>query len=152
MIVDNHHIAHRNVASKYYNFFPEEIDKAFSDFQNILENNHYNPDGRIFFSILSDPTSEIMDAKIFLPIVENQFTMRERVKEEFDFHSYFFIKPMIMTRVTENFDELSQVKYWELIDYIKRNDLTQKTPVFVEFKSTYYGKNYVEMSVGVLKK
>lgn len=102
--------------------FQREIDKVFSDFQNILENNHYTLDGSIIFSILSDPTSEIMDAEISLPIVEDQFTMRERIKEEFNFHSYFPINPMIMTRVTENFDELSQVKYWELMDYIKGNN------------------------------
>jgi len=54
-----------------------------------------------------------------------------------------------MTRVMEDFDAQSQIKYWELIDYIKRNGMKQKTAVFVEFKSSYAGRTYVEMSVGV---
>ncbi|MFD1067903.1 hypothetical protein [Oceanobacillus locisalsi] len=78
MIVD-HHIAHRNVVSKYYSFLPDEIDIAINDFQEILERHGYHSDGRILFSILSDPTSEIMDAEIFLPITEDNFISKRKI-------------------------------------------------------------------------
>ncbi|WP_163581066.1 DUF5085 family protein [Gracilibacillus saliphilus] len=147
MIVQNHRIAHRNVASKYYRFYPDEIELAVKDFQSILEENNYHPDGRILFSILSDPTSEIMSAEIFLPIWEDKFTIQEQ--EEIKFHSYLSIGPMIMTRITDDFNEQSQVKFWELMEYINQNNLPQRTPVFVEYKTTHSGKTYAEMSVGV---
>ncbi|WP_010532273.1 DUF5085 family protein [Lentibacillus jeotgali] len=146
MIVDNHYIACRYVASKYYSFVPEEIDIAIKDFQSILENHGYHSDGRMFFSILSDPTDEVMNAEIFLPIWEDHFTIQD--KEQVNFHSYLLIKPMIMTRVIEDFDEQSQIKYWELIDYLQRNRLKQRTPIFVEFKNSHLGRKYIEMSVG----
>lgn len=147
MIVENHQIAYRNVASKLYNFLPEEIDVAISDFDSILDESGYHSDGTIFFSIISDPTAEVMTAEIFLPIEENNFV--NRTEEEISFNSYFFIKPMLMTRIMDEFDEQSQVKYWELIDYIKGHNMSQKTPIFVEFKRSPAGRTYVEMSVGV---
>ncbi|WP_449354453.1 DUF5085 family protein [Virgibacillus natechei] len=147
MIVEHHHIAHRNVVSKYYSFVPEEMDIAIKDFHEIMEKHNYHSDGRMLFSILSDPTSEIMNAEIFLPVVEDNFTMQGQ--EQMNFHSYLSIKPMIMTRVMEDFDAQSQVKYWELIDYIKRHGMKQRTPIFVEFKNSHLGRTYVEMSVGV---
>ncbi|MFA8440155.1 DUF5085 family protein [Pueribacillus sp. YX66] len=147
MIVETHSIGYRNVASKLYNFFPDEIDVAINDFVGILTRHGYNPTGTIFFSIISDPTAEVMTAEIFLPILENNF--KKPTEEEVSFNSYFLIKPMLMTRIMDNFDEQSQVKYWELIHYIQRKNLIQKTPVFAEFKRSYKDRSYVEMSVGI---
>ncbi|MFD1068242.1 hypothetical protein [Oceanobacillus locisalsi] len=70
-------------------------------------------------------------------------------QEQMNFHSYLSIKPMLMTRVMEDFDAQSQVKYWELMDYINKHGMVQRTPVFVEFKNSFLNRNYVEMSVGV---
>lgn len=145
MIVENHQIAYRNVASKLYRFVPEEMNLAISDFDNILSENGYHPDGRMFFSIISDPTDEVMTVEVFLSIEESQFHLNS--DEEVNFHSYFSVNHMIMTRITDDFDEQSQVKYWELMDYLKRHHMTQKTPVFVEYKSSHSGQIYVEMSV-----
>jgi len=147
MIVENHHIAHRNVVSKYYRFLPEEITAAFDDLDTILEKNHYHTNGNLFFSINSDPTEEIMTAEVFVTVDEDNFTIE--TDEQLFFKSYFSIYPMIMTRITENVEEQSQVKYWELMDYIKKHGLKQRTPVFVEYKQSHSGKNYVEMSIGV---
>ncbi|WP_164216036.1 DUF5085 family protein [Virgibacillus sp. YIM 98842] len=147
MIINNHQIAHRNVVSKYYNFLPEEIDVAIKDFDSILEEQGYHTNGTMFFSIISDPTEEVMTAEIFLTIDEDHFI--NKTEEEMFFRSYFLVSPMVMTRVMDNFDEVSQVKYWEIINYIKRNRLKQQTPMFVEFKNSHSGRNYVEMSVGV---
>jgi len=147
MITENHQIAYRNVVSKYYNFYPEEIDEALRDFDTILTEHGFNPEGTMLFSILSDPTAEVMTAEIFLPIEESNFN--NQTDEQMYFRSYLNIKPMIMTRVMEDYDAQSQIKYWELIDYIKRNGMKQKTAVFVEFKSSHTGRTYVEMSVGV---
>ncbi|NBJ70446.1 MULTISPECIES: DUF5085 family protein [Clostridia] len=148
MIVEHHHIAHTNVVSKYYQFVPEEMELAIKDFQSILEKGGYHPDGRMLFTILSEPTSEIMQAEIFLPIVENNFTKLDE-EQQANFHSYFSVKPMIMTRIMDDFEAASQVKFWELMNYIRRNGLEQKTPVFVEYKTSHMGRRYVEMSVGV---
>lgn len=49
MIIENHQIAYRNVASKYYNFVPEEIDLAFQDFDQILSSHGYNTADVMFF-------------------------------------------------------------------------------------------------------
>ncbi|ENH96042.1 lactoylglutathione lyase [Gracilibacillus halophilus YIM-C55.5] len=142
-----HQIAYRNVVSKYYHFRPEEMEQAFEDFVSILEENGYHPTGDMFFSILSDPTADEMTVEIFLPIEED--SIRKDIDEQVFFRSYFSIKPMVMTRVTENFDEQSQVKYWELVEYLQKNDLEQRTPIFVVYKKTQSGRTYVEMSVGV---
>jgi hypothetical protein len=148
MIAQDYRIAYRNVASKLYQFIPEEIELAINDFDKILSECGYHMDGRMFFSILSDPTEEVMIAEIFLPIEENRF--KRRPDDEVHFHSYFFVDHMVMTRITEDFNEQSQVKFWELIDYLKKHDMTQRTPVFVEYKSSHSGKIYVEMSVGAV--
>lgn len=148
MIVENHQIAYRNVASKLYNFLPEEIDIALADFDLILTGHGYHPTGTIFFSIISDPTAEVMTAQLFLPIEENHFTFPS--DEEVNFSSYFNVDNLLMTRVTEEFEVQSQVKYWELFSYLKEHNLTQKTPVFVQFKKTKSNRTYAEMSLGVL--
>lgn len=147
MIFTNHQIAYRNVASKVYRFSPEDIEVAIGDLQSILDSSGYELNGAVFFSIISDPTDEVMTAEIFLPIEESHFV--NQTEEAVYFNSYFFIKPMLMTRIMDEFNEQSQVKYWELLDYIKRHDLNQKTPVFIEFKSSRAGQTYVEMSVGI---
>lgn len=148
MIVEDHQIAYRNIASKYYNFLPEEIDIAIKDFDTILSDHGLNFGGIIFFSIISDPTAEVMTAKLFIGIEENQFNIPK--DEEVGFSSYFFINRMLMTRIIGEFETASQVEYWALIDYIKKHELIQKTPIFVEIKRSHEGQTYVEMSVGVL--
>lgn len=148
MIVEQHHIAYTNVVSKYYQFVPEEIDIAIKDFQSILEKEGYHPDGRMLFTILSDPTSEVMQAEIFLPILESNFTISDEEQQAY-FRSCFSVKPMVMTRLMDDFEAASQVKFWELMHYIRQNGLEQKTPVFVEYKTSHMGRRYVEMSVGV---
>jgi len=148
MIVENHQIAYRNVASKLYNFFPEEIDIALKDFDRILTSKDYHPTGDIFFTIISDPTSEIMTAELFLPIMENYFSLPK--EEEVNFRSYFAVDNLLMTRVVDNFDEQAQVKYWELFDYMKQHSMSQKTPVFVQYKRTKSNQTYAEMSLGVV--
>lgn len=148
MIVENHQIAYRNVASKLYNFLPEEIDIALNDFDEILTGHGYHPTGVIFFSIISDPTAEVMTAQLFLPIAESHFTFPK--EEEINFSSYFIVDNLLMTRVTENYEVQSQVKYWELFAYLKEHNMTQKTPVFVQFKKTRSNRTYAEMSLGVL--
>ncbi|TQR18279.1 DUF5085 family protein [Psychrobacillus soli] len=148
MIVENHQIAYRNVASKLYNFLPEEIDIALNDFDEILTEHGYHPTGAIFFSIISDPTAEVMTAQIFLPIAESQFSFPKEV--EVNFSSYFNVDNLLMTRITENYEVQSQVKYWELLAYLKEHTMTQKTPVFVQFKKTRSERTYAEMSLGVL--
>jgi len=45
MITENQQIAYRNVVSKYYNFYPEEINEALKDFNAILTEHEFNPDG-----------------------------------------------------------------------------------------------------------
>lgn len=148
MIVENHQIAYRNVASKLYNFLPEEIDVALNDFDEILTAHGYHPTGAIFFSIISDPTAEVMTAQLFLPIAENHFSISKAV--EVNFSSYFNVDHLLMTRITENYEVQSQVKYWELFAYLKEHNMTQKTPVFVQFKKTRSNRTYAEMSLGVL--
>ncbi|MFB1051950.1 DUF5085 family protein [Paraliobacillus sp. JSM ZJ581] len=94
------------------------------------------------------PTNEEeMVVEIFLPIEEQEF--QSVADEQIFFQSYFSIYPMVMTRVTGNFTEQSQIKYWELFEYLNRNSLEQRTPVFVEYKRTPANNTYVEMSVGI---
>lgn len=119
MIVENHHIAHRNVVSKYYRFLPEEITAAFEDLDRILEKHGYHTNGNLFFTILSDPTDETMIAEIFMTIDEDHFQLE--TDEQIFFESYYSVYPMIMTRVTEDVEEQSQVKYWELMKYIQEH-------------------------------
>ncbi|WP_411197854.1 hypothetical protein [Sporosarcina sp. ANT_H38] len=54
-----------------------------------------------------------------------------------------------MTRITADFDAPSQATFWELLTYIEEHEMSQKTPIFVEFKETNAGQTNVEMSVGV---
>lgn len=148
MIVENHQITYRNVASKYYNFVPEEIELAFSDFDQTLEEYGFHVEDHLFFAIISDPTAPVMTAEIFRPIEEGDFSAMPN-SEDIRFRSYFTVKRMITTRIKDQFDEQSQVKYWELAQYIQEHKLIQSSPVFVEFKRSHSGVAYVEMSVGV---
>ncbi|WP_255452370.1 DUF5085 family protein [Sporosarcina sp. ANT_H38] len=68
---------------------------------------------------------------------------------EVNFSSYFLIDCMSMTRITADFDAPSQATFWELLTYIEEHEMSQKTPIFVEFKETNAGQTNVEMSVGV---
>lgn len=145
MIFENHHIAHRNIVSKLYNFVPEEIQLAVEDFDKILTDHGYHPNGKMFFSMMSDPRDEVITAEIFLQIEEDYCVIPD---EHIFFHSYFCVSSMLMTRITEDFQVQSQVKYWELVDYFDNHNIVQLTPVFVEYKTDPSGKHYVEMSVG----
>lgn len=148
MIVENHQITYRNVASKYYNFLPEEIELAFADFDLTLENHGFHVADQLFFSIISDPTAPVMTAEIFRPIEENDFSTMPS-SEEIHFRSYFSVNRLVMTRIMDQFDEQSQVKYWELLEYLQNNEFVQSSPIFVEFKRSHSRGTYVEMSVGV---
>ncbi|GAE32071.1 DUF5085 family protein [Halalkalibacter sp. AB-rgal2] len=145
-MIDNHTIAYRNVVSKYYQFVPEEIELAFQDFEALLEKHQYHPTGTVFFSIMSDPTEEIMTAEIFFGIEEEQFALES--EDYLRFRSYFSVKPMFMTRVEGDIQEQAQVKYWELIERLNQLGVEQATPVFVEYKRTHSDQSYIEMSVG----
>lgn len=147
MIIPNHQISYQNVVSKYYNFAPDEIGEAISDFNQILKNNDYNAAGYLFYSMIHEPTDGVMTAEIFLPIEESNFD--NKIDEQMYFRSYFCITPMVMTRVKEDFDNQTMQKYIELANYIKQRGLQAKTPLFVEFKTNYSGDTYMEMSIGV---
>ncbi|MEK3766645.1 DUF5085 family protein [Solibacillus sp. FSL K6-4121] len=148
MIVENHQISYRNVASKYYNFVPEEIDLAFADFDQILLNNGFHIQDTMFFSIISDPTAPVMTAEIFRSI-EESYVSDMKAAEDVNFRSYFSVNRMLMTRITNEFDAQSQEKYWELVEHLQKNNFNQSSPIFVEYKRSHSGTVYAEMSVGV---
>ena len=147
MIVENYEIAHRNVVSKYYNVAPEEIDDAIMDFHKILKDNGFHPIGLMFYAIIFEPTDDMMTIEVFIPIEEDRFDIR--TNEQMYFRSYFNVKSMIMTRMLGEFETESPKKYRELVTYIRRNGLEQRTPLFVEYKFNYQNKLYVEMSIGI---
>lgn len=142
-------MAYRNVASKLYNFYPEEIGEAIKDLTSILEKYGYHPTGELFYSMISEPTAEIMTAEIFMPIEEPLLNVPK--EEEVSFRSYFLIKNAVSARLLKEFDEQSQVKYWELVSYAEEKNLRRATPFFVEYKRTYRGTFYAVMSFGVEK-
>lgn len=96
----------------------------------------------------SDPTASVMTAEIFRPIEENDISQISS-EEDVNFRSYFSIDGMLMTRITDQFDEQSQVKFWELAEHIQQHNFSQSSPYFVEYKCSHSGATYVEMSVGV---
>lgn len=147
-MISNHKVAYRNVASKYYAFRPEEIDKAIDNFRMILEGSGLHLSGNMFFSIISNPQSEIMTAEIFLTVEEDTIKGLVDLKEDIRFRSYFTLSPMVMTRLMENFDHESQKIFWGLLGFLQVNQLEQTTPVFVEYKKSLSGLDYVEMSIG----
>ncbi|MBS2967605.1 DUF5085 family protein [Metabacillus sp. KIGAM252] len=146
MIEENTEITYRNVASKYYRFVPDEIGLAIRDFQKLLADKGVTPKGPLFFSILSDPNSEVMTSEIFIPIEEDR--IEDRKEHDITFKSYFGVYGLITARIAGEFNEKSQETYWELAQYLEVNELPQTTPFFVELKQTYDGTSYVEMSIG----
>lgn len=146
-ITENRMIRHRNVASKRYSFVPAEIGLAFEDFRTILQPHGANVDGRLFFTMLNEPIAEVMTAELHMGIKEDDLTIP--AEEEVIFRSYFEVKGLAKIRLMDDFDEQSQVAYWALYDHVKKGNLQQKTPVFVEYKQAPDGNTYVEMSVGV---
>ncbi len=149
MINTQHTMTYRNVASKLYNFYPEEIGEAIKDLTATLEKYGYHPTGDLFYSMISEPTAEIMTAEIFMPIEEPLLNIPK--EEEVRFRSYFLIKNSIAARLLNQFDEQSQVKYWELVAYAEEKGFNRTTPFFVEYKRTYRGTFYAVMSFGVEK-
>lgn len=147
MIFENYELAYRNVVSKYYNVAPEEMDEAIKDFHQILVDNNYHPVGIVFYCMIVEPVADVMTVEIFMPIKENHFHIQ--TDEQMYFRSYFNIKPMIASRVLNEFDKESPKRYRELLTFIRRNGLQQRTPMFVEYKFTYQNELYVEMSIGV---
>lgn len=149
MIVENHQIAYRNVASKLYNFFPEEIEIAVQDFIQILSDNNYTPTGVVFYSVIGESVDGVMTAELFIQVKENSLMIP--AEEAVKFSSYFSVENLLMTRVNSNFDVNSQEKYQELFSYMQQKSYTQKTPLFVEIKKMHMNDtSYVEMSIGVL--
>ncbi|MCT1576494.1 DUF5085 family protein [Oceanobacillus kimchii] len=147
-MIANHKIAYQNVASKYYTFHPEDMEKVLRDFTKVLENADLHLDGRMFFSIISDPQSDVMTAEIFMSVKEDSIKEKIDPKEDIRFRSYFALSPMVMSRIMDEFDQNSQEKYWDLIGFLAKNQLSQTTPVIAEFRNSISGRNYVEMSVG----
>ena len=146
MITNNHAIAYRNVASKLYQFYPEDLQEALTDFAVILTENGYTPGDKIFYAFLNEPQAELVTAEIFMTIEETDCFIPD---EDVRFNSYFLVDGMLMSRISGQFNEQSQVRYWELFGYMKKQNKRQVSPVFVEFKRTRSQKTYVEMSVAV---
>ncbi|WP_257000941.1 DUF5085 family protein [Terribacillus saccharophilus] len=78
------------------------------DFRQILEGRGLHLSGNMFFSILSDPQSEIMIAEIFLSVEEDSIKGLVSPEEEIRFRSYFTLSPMVLTRIMKDFDLESQ--------------------------------------------
>lgn len=149
MIVENHQIAYRSVASKLYNFFPEEIEIAFQDFVQLLSKYNYSPTGVVFYSVLGESSDGVMTAEIFIQLSEAFLAIPD--EEAVKFSSYFCVDHLLMTRVKDDFDLTSQEKYQELSTYMEQKNYIQKTPLFVQIKKMHTtDSSYVEMSIGVL--
>ena len=146
MITSNHAIAYRNVVSKLYQFYPEDLEDALTDFASILTEKGYTLGEAVFYAFLNDPQAELVTAEIFMTIEEPDCRIPE---EDVRFNSYFLVGGMLMSRITDHFNEQSQVRYWELFSYMKEHNKRQVSPVFVEFKKAGQQRTYVEMSVAV---
>ncbi|SEI77981.1 protein of unknown function [Bhargavaea ginsengi] len=149
IVAENRSIKHRNIVSKLYSFVPAEIGIALEDFRGILEQHGVTPDGRLFFSMLSEPTANVMTAELFMGIEEGDITLPP--EEEVMFRSYFEIRNLHTIRLMEDIDAQSQVAYWELAKHVDAGGYHQTTPVFVEYKQSPQGGTYVEMSVGAVR-
>ena len=146
MITLNHAIAYRNVVSKLYQFYPEDFNEALNDFAAILTENGCTLGDAVFYAFLNDPQAELVTAEIFMTIEETDCRIPE---ENVRFNSYFLVDGMLMSRITDEFNEQSQQRYWELFSYMKEHNKRQVSPVFVEFKKAGQQRTYVEMSVAV---
>lgn len=126
MINPNDSIRFKNVVSKKYSFYYEDMDKAIEEFlDNICEKGAVAK-GPLFYSLNNIPMDKMMNVEFFMPIEQDKFEVDNGVY----FHSYFSIENMVSIYICDNFEKNTEVAYAALLNYIDENKLKQVTPIF----------------------
>ena len=148
MIVEGQVISCRNVVSKLYTFYADEIELAIADLSNLLLERNLTPSGPMFYSIISDFREEPLTAEFFVPVEEN--SLPDLFDDEVDFRSYFSVDSLLLTRIDSDFETLSVEKHFELIDYTIENNMEISSPFFI-LTRVVDEKAYVEIYLGAMK-
>ena len=148
MIVEGQIISCRNVVSKLYTFYAEEMELAIEDLSNLLIERELTPSGPMFYSIVSDFQEDPLTVEFFVPVEE--VTLPNLYDEEIDFRSYFSVDSLLLTRIDQDFETLSVEKHFELIDYTIEKNMEIASPFFV-LTRIVDEKVYVEIYLRALK-
>ncbi|WP_314067551.1 DUF5085 family protein [uncultured Vagococcus sp.] len=144
MIIPNQKIMYRNVVSKFYKGYANDMQEAFLDFTSELKKEKLTQAAPMFYSVLSNVTHEEMLIEIHVPIEE---TWLNKKRADMSFLSYFFVDKLLFTRVTEDFEKNTLLAYEELLNMVSENDLEIHAPFFNVPKFDY-GKEFVEIYLG----
>ncbi len=129
MIMEGEKLDYRNVVSKFYTAFPDEMSLVIENMSEQLEKRNLTPSGPLFYSTVTDFRESPLTMEVFVPVEETRLPNME--DEEVAFRSYFLVDSMLMTRVSENYEEEAIEKHFELIDYTTKKNMEIGSHFFV---------------------
>ena len=119
-------IRFRNVISKRYRFYYEDMGKVMEEFINDIVKKNISLKGPVFYSLNNVPMDKMMNVELFMPVIQDKV----EIDDDMFFHSYFSIENMISVYMYANFEQNTEIAYRMLLDYIDENNLKQATPIF----------------------
>jgi Domain of unknown function (DUF5085) len=146
VIVTHKNISFYNVVSKKYRLYPDDMEIAMKDFTQLLSDNGMESKGPFFFTIESPLEREIYEMTFYMPV--NKLVLDGREKFEYEVQSYFSVKNLLLTRVLGDFNNQSQLKYVELLNFVREQNLDVITPFFNVVRE-FQNFKYVDIMLGV---
>ncbi|MFC0232612.1 DUF5085 family protein [Vagococcus entomophilus] len=129
MIAEGQMISFRNVVSKFYTLYPNDMNLVIEEMGKELEMRNLTPSGPMFYSTITDFREEPLTMEVFVPVEENQ--LPDMQDKEIIFRSYFLIESMIMTRVSNDYETQTIEKHIELIRYTEEHNMEIGSHFFV---------------------
>ena len=123
-------LAYQNVVSSRAEFHYTETAEYLDRFASRISAKGYDPKGPLFYSLNNVPMDEMVDIETFLPIRQSTFPRHE----DFLFHSYVDVSPLLRGIVKGEFEEQTEAVYTQLLATLEANDLEINSPFYHVFQ------------------
>ena len=136
-----------NVVSRKYRFYYRDLERYLAEFIQDIFSLNLTIKGPLIYSLHNVPMDEMMNVEFYMPVAQD----RVETPPDMDFHSYFFIGPMISTVDLVNSEASMEAAYASLFHYMEQNHLRQVTPIF-HVASGDETLQYMTVKIGAAKK
>ena len=123
-------LSFQNVVSHRTKCHYTEMAAQFDEFVSQVKATGSEPVGPLFYSLNNVPMDEMVDIETFLPIRQGTFPRHE----DFLFHSYVDVSPLLRGIVKGKFEEQTEAVYTQLLATLEANDLEINSPFYHVFQ------------------
>lgn len=144
MIREHQKLTYQNVVTKGYHVHYSEFDQVMKEFLTDVDKAGAHIKGPFYYALWNVPMDEKMLVELSIALHDTTFSSDD---EDMRFHSYVEIDPMVVERLSENYEKLTEFAVGGLINYMIEHNLEQSTPIYFIYSGDE-SVQFVDVKIG----